>query len=577
MKHLLLSFSFLLTLQATAQTTFCPNDPPKNPFLADSPWPTYHRNNYAQASTCIPGPLPGDSLRIYAKTEIEGGTSPWVYLTEKYATGERALLYSNSTHVFKLIDNGNEIVTADSQRIDFDPVSSFGWNFLLAKNKVWFTYDPKYDPVRNRYTRLFKLTDADTTDPYSDIVVLDTFSFETLGINRVQSYNLSYEGNIVFGSEADEDSGFATVGILTQDFQVLDTLRYATSPGEIVHHNTFPVDENNSFYIVTTTRMIKFGWDGTDLSKEWEAAYDFINDGPRGSFAEGSGTTPTLMGWGAGNDQLIVVADGHRRNNLVAFWRELPLGWTPRPGMDPHFADSIKIPLAIAANNIFQSIENSPTVRGYELAIAQFNGFLGYDCNNSKGVQKLVWDTTANEFEVAWTQAFINMNGVLTYSEGAGILYGSGKEADCNYYYYGLDWETGDIELRLLLGPEGTFLDDPFYDAGNNNILDEEGNIYFPGGASLVKVEIVQRSTSLIEPSEKERTTIFPNPVRSHFYLPQKVQGIRSLSATDPSGRKFLLEFGPNNRVEAHQLPTGVYFLHVETDHGWDHVSFMKE
>ena len=299
--------------------------------------------------------------------------------------GKRAPLYSNATHVYKLVDLGDEIVTAASLRIDFDPLQSFGWNFLLTKNKTWFTYDPKYNPANDQSTRLFKLTDADTTDIFSDIIVLDTFDFGDHGINRVQHYNLNYSGQIVFNSDNNTDEGYGTVGIISQDFQLLDTLRFRTTADEITNHSAFPVDENNSFYITTNKRLLKFDWDGQAISLDWQAPYDFVGDGPVGTFAEGSGTTPTLMGWGAGNDKLVVMSDGHRSNNLLAFWRELPPDWQGVPGMDIHFADSIRLPAAESFSNTFQLIENSPTVYGYDIAIAQFNGFLGYDCDNVKG------------------------------------------------------------------------------------------------------------------------------------------------------------------------------------------------
>ncbi len=48
------------------------------------------------------------------------------------------------------------------------------------------------------------------------------------------------------------------------------------------------------------------------------------------------------------------MADGHAKNNLVAFWREIPEGWVPKPGMDPRFADSIRIPLAQSFSNQFR-------------------------------------------------------------------------------------------------------------------------------------------------------------------------------------------------------------------------------
>ncbi|MEM8907555.1 MAG: hypothetical protein AAGD05_06895, partial [Bacteroidota bacterium] len=447
-----------------AQTTFCPDDPPLNPWLADSPYPIYHRNNYAQASTCLPGILPGDSIRIKTRTDIPGSASPWIYFSEEYPNGERVILYSNSTHVFKFIDTGTNLLAIDSLRIDFDPFNSVGYNFLLTQNKIWFTYDPDYDPANSEYTRLFKLTDADPNDPYSSIVVLDTLNFGDYNVNKVGAYSLNYNGQIVFNSHADPQNAWATTGIIDQNFNVLDTLRYSLFPNEEVHHNSIAIDENNRYYIVTTHRLLQFVWDGSDLEIGWEALYDFVNDGPTGNFANGSGTTPTLMGWGAGNDQLIVVADGHANNNLVAFWRTLPTDWIGLPGMDIRFADSIAIPYAQSFGNLFQSIENSPTVYGYDVAIAQFNGFLGYDCDNFKGVQKFRWDTLQNELTLQWATNEINMNGVLSYSFGSQLVYGTGKEADCNYYYYGLDWNTGVQKLKLPLGSEQDFPDDPFYD-----------------------------------------------------------------------------------------------------------------
>lgn len=558
-----LIMGLLLVPELLAQ--LCPQDPPINPFLADSPWPIYHRNNYAQASTCYPGPVNGDNVRIKYKSQIKGGTSPWVYFSEKYPNGERVLLYSNSTHVFKLIDDGTTLITVDSLRIDFDAFTSFGWNFILAKDKTWFTYDPKYDPEQNQFTRLIKLGDVDPQDSRSEIQKVAEVSFGDFGINKVQHFSLNYRGQIVFNSDNDVDKLRGTVGVISQDLQLLDTLQFVTTADEITNHNAFPIDENNSFYITTNKRLIKFDWDGTELSIDWESPYDFVNDGPVGTFAEGSGTTPTLIGWGAGNDKLVVMSDGHARNNLVAFWRELPAGWTGVPGMDIHFADSIQLPAAKTFSQQFQSIENSPTAYGYDIAIAQFNGFLGYDCDNLKGVQKIRWDTQNNEFNIQWVNEEINMNGVLTYSQGSNMVYGSGKEEDCNYYYYGLDWETGELAFRQLLGPEGTLLNDPFYDGGNNNIIDEEGNIYFAGGASLVKLE-VDRTTTSTSSLMEEDFSIYPNPVSDLLYLPD--YGFTKVELFDIQGRVYEIHSLGSQNYDVSHLQPGIYLLKVETKSG---------
>ncbi|MEO1627166.1 MAG: T9SS type A sorting domain-containing protein [Bacteroidota bacterium] len=553
----------LVVMDLSGQTSFCPDDPPSNPWLADSPYPIYHRNSYCQASTCLEGIRPGDRIDIKLRTDITGSTSPWIYLSEKYPNGERTILYSNSTHIFKFIDNGTTLLAVDSLRLDFNTLTSNGYNHMLSKDRIWFSYEPTYDPDDNEYSQLFKFSDADVNDPYSEIVALDTFDFGDYGINRVNMYNLNYDGHIVWYSERDPEKDIAYAGLIDQNFNLLDTLVFDALPNERINHNSISVDENNSFYIVTSHRLIQFAWDGNELRIGWEARYDFVNDGPTGNFAYGSGTTPTLMGWGDGNDKLVVVSDGHARNNLMAFWRELPSGWTGIEGMPLHFADSIAIPNARSFSNLYQSIENSPTAHQYDIAIAQFNGFLGYDCDNVKGVQKFRWDTLANEFNLLWTNDEVNVNGVLAYSSGSDLLYGSGKEDDCNYYYYGLDWETGEVALRLLLGPEGDFPNDPFYDQGVNNVIDEEGNIYFSGARSLVKLERVAL-VNANEVSPPSSLGIHPNPTRGLVTIANASLEESQLSLYTPSGQIVDGWRLVNARsVDLSALADGVYFLSV--------------
>ena len=236
--------------------------------------------------------------------------------------------------------------------------------------------------------------------------------------------------------------------------------------------------------------------------------------------------------------------------------------------MDVRFADSLRLPAAVAGNNTFQSIENSPTAFGYEVAVAQFNGFLGYDCDNLKGVQKVRWDTTARRLELAWANRDVNLNGVLTYSHGSGLVYSSGKEADCNYYLYGLDWATGEVRLRQLLGPEGSFTDDPYYDAGNGLVVMEDGTLYYSGGASLVAVD-PQRATSVREarPAVAE-LTVGPNPTRgrARVTIPEHLRDARAtLRVTDTSGRVVRVRRVRGSDVDLHfgHGAAGVYAVRL--------------
>ncbi|MEM1260652.1 MAG: hypothetical protein AAGH81_19160, partial [Bacteroidota bacterium] len=338
MKKVVILFGLLFKLGFAQEL-----EPLPNPYLADSPWPIYHGNSARQSHSIYTGPTKEDWVEVKLLKGIKGGTSPWTYFTEKYPNGQRALLQSNATHFYKILDTKNGPRIVSKLKIDKDWLTSFGWNFLQTKGNVWYTYDPKYNPAKNQYTRLFKVEDKNKKDPYSSLVIKDTFNFSTMG--KVQHFGVNYSGQIVFASDNDKGKLDCTIGVLSNQFELLDTLKIPSiGNNEIFGHNAFPIDDNNSFYIVSSKRLIRFDWDGKELAIGFEVPYDFVGDGPTGRWAEGSGTTPTLMGFGEGNDQLVVMADGHEKNNLLAFWREVPEDWTPIEDQHIHFAGKIQLP-----------------------------------------------------------------------------------------------------------------------------------------------------------------------------------------------------------------------------------------
>jgi hypothetical protein len=477
----------MLAAQAQGQST---DFPPENPHFANTFWPTIHANNYRQQNTKYAGPTSQDVIRIKTITGLKGGTSCWTHFSEPYPNGQRVILQSNATHFYKILEEKDGFRVIDAFQIDKDWLKSFSWNFLIAKNNVWFTYDPKYNPKKKEFSKIYKLTDAEKGNPMSKIKLLKTYDFGDIG--RIQMFALNYNGEIMFYSDNDKGKRDIVVGVLSQDFELLGLLKIKSEAGEIAGHNMFPVDENNSMYFQTTKRLVKVDWKNSKLSIGYQARYDFVGDGPTGRWAEGSGTTPTLLGFGEGNDQLVVMSDGHSQNNLVGFWRTLPKDWKGIAGQDVHFAGKIAIPMARKFSNLFQSIENSPCAYGYDIGIAQFNGFLGQKSPTVKGVQRIGWSPQKRQFEVKWVNDKINMNGVLTYSKGSNMVYGSGLEDDCQYFYYGLDWATGELKLKVLLGKSCKKLANPFDDGGNANVISENGEIYFAGGASIIKLEKVK-------------------------------------------------------------------------------------
>ena len=85
--------------------------------------------------------------------------------------------------------------------------------------------------------------------------------------------------------------------------------------------NSIAVDENNSIYLASDIFMHKLVWNGTNISDaEADGAWaqEYTNSGtelpPIIKIGRGTGSTPTLMGFGDDEDKLVVITD---RNNFV--------------------------------------------------------------------------------------------------------------------------------------------------------------------------------------------------------------------------------------------------------------------
>lgn len=443
-----------------------------NPHLADSPWPTYHQSNYAQASTPLAGPRPGRGADVqFTETELPGdgysqATSPWSNLSPEYPDGSRVVWGTTLDHVFKTVVDGDTFETVATHPL---PVTTPIWdnfshwnNLVLADNTII---------VGDRTSRtFFRYGDADPTDARSPIVVRDEWTLPASVPGLLGAFNVSYDGRLIFLTDA------GIVASVRPDFTDLVTFRFPTGSEEFALHNGFPIDEDGSMYHVTDSQMLRLDWTGSDFELVWSVPYDSKGGGWNG--AKGSGTTPTLVGGPDDPDRLVVVVDAKSPSNLVAFWRdEIPADWPGLPGHDRRVAAVVSLP-DIDAD---PAVENSVVARGYDMAVARWNGFAP-GCRTDKGVNQLSWDPATNTMSVSWRNTEVNMNGVMTYSGGTDLVYGSGREG-CTYYFYGLDWDTGDVVVRIRLGRSDMWLDQ-----GNNTVIDADGSAIFGTAQGIARI-----------------------------------------------------------------------------------------
>ncbi len=437
---------------------------PENPYLINSPWPAVHGGSYRQGYTTESGLREGDIIKTSFTRTPNDKVSPWLLYSEQYPDGNYTFWGSTSTHIFKGISNKGEFKVVSDHRIDYNPmINDLSWSFLMLENHQVLTYDDN---------TLFLFGEEDSSDPYSDIVLIKKIGFSSQ-ISTISKLCRLYDGNIAFASEN------GLIGIIdSKSFSLLTTYQIPLANGEEAYHNDYAVDEKGNIYISTTEKMLSVNWDGKDIKPNWEVFMDF-----GGNRFQGIGTTPTLFGVDD-EDKLVSVVDSQNPPRMLTFWREeIPSDWKGIDGYDKRLAAAIELPGATIPNMINTAVENSPTAYGYDIACAQYNGLQGQPCNNYKGIYKLRWNPDANTMKIVWQRDDINMNSILVYSTATNYLYGSGKENDCNYYYYTLDWETGTTIRRDILGNSEQF-DDP----GNTNLIGPDRSIIYNSKEGLVRI-----------------------------------------------------------------------------------------
>lgn len=114
------------------------------------------------------------------------------------------------------------------------------------------------------------------------------------------------------------------------------------------------------------------GVDQTKLSNDpadgaWSSPYDTGDWMPTVKFGTGTGATPKLMGFGKGDDRLVVIADGADRMKRVAFWRDqVPAALTQQPGTKSNrIAGQLAVTADLPLSTKYIQSEQSVVGKGY--------------------------------------------------------------------------------------------------------------------------------------------------------------------------------------------------------------------
>ncbi|MFB8001966.1 hypothetical protein [Nocardia sp. NPDC056000] len=236
--------------------------------------------------------------------------------------------------------------------------------------------------------------------------------------------------------------------------------------------NSMAVDQDGGIYFASDKVMRKAVWKDGKLSTDeadggWASPYDFGRQPPAVKFGIGTGSTPTLMGYGKDTDELVVITDGSDHMKLVAFWRnKIPDGFQQKPDTKSNrIADQIQVTAGLDNPPEFIQSEQSVVVNGYGAFVVQNIGAGGSPdrlvdvlangpvAEPPHGMQRFEWDPKEHRWNSAWTRGdVVSTSMVPAVSTGSGIVFVNGYSKADGWEVTGLDWKTGETVHRTIFG-----------------------------------------------------------------------------------------------------------------------------
>lgn len=340
------------------------------------------------------------------------------------------------------------------------------YRFLSSDNELYLFYR-----MPNGKVILQVYGEADSADPASAIQLRREWSIPAqLSAAPVMGVKMTADGWVIVATQ--DGTLFALSKDFTEQYSVKLPSQREEGPNQnflsAFMRNSVAIDDQGGIYVVTRDNMHRVQWTGSGFSLDeadgaWSAPYP-------NELGVGSGTTPGLMGWGAQEDHLVVIADGTRGNNMVAFWRDnIPDDWQGLPGHDRRIAGITPIRFGVSPTEQVQ-VENTPVVYGYG---AFFNNI--FPENRSKdqtnpmkqwftealsmhvpgqgtlGGAMIQWDPQQRVLNQAWNTQLNFVSTVCMISGATDILYCWGNR-NREWTLEGIDWRSGKSAFHYTLG-----------------------------------------------------------------------------------------------------------------------------
>ncbi len=456
--------------------------PARNPFLSSTTYGVTHFDPAQTDAMPYPAPMGTFNINLEKFSRVVGGpvnimqlasTSP-KYMWGASSGGVRYIDVSKGRFraVAELDSPGTKNISAQTLDKVFTQrftdlaqvekaVEELGVNWERIANNVYAIVDSDNVLYAGSKDKIVAYGLVNPKKPSAGIKVLRTLDFTgTLselrdrGNPMIAQYgawiigaNLTYDGKLIVLTNA--------------SITVMD--RSLTGPQHTFYFgkdefvsNSIAVDEKNGIYVASDKLMRKLVWTGSKLSADeadgaWSAPYETGREMPSVKFGIGTGSTPTLMGFGDDEDKLVVITDGADRMNLVAFWREaIPAGGSSR------LAGQIPVTCGLSPLPEFIQSEQSVVVKGYGAFVVNN---IRPEGNKDKlvdviaggpvfappaGVERFEWDTKTHAWRSAWSRSdVVSTSMVPSVSIPSNIVFTNGYNVAKGWDLIGMDWDTG--------------------------------------------------------------------------------------------------------------------------------------
>jgi hypothetical protein len=533
------------------------NGPVQNPYLAVSYNNQGHWNDAATDATTIAVPkghfratpdstriVPNDGLGIPAyMAEIDGHKIYWFFA----GTSMRKLVWRNDD--FEEIDRINLPVRwpnytrisaqerlKQSRDVETylqskDEAGLFAYlkqtpnrqlsavNDQVAQGILYSLFTKDHALIGSNARGLIRISNQEPTDPFSpladpEMTRLPNHLFDNEKVKRLTIFpsdvvfglKMSYNGYLVINT-----LGGKIITLDRNTFEVVDI--YEAQGQDEIFSNGFassPELSGGAIYVASNRFMYRLAItkDGSisDAAQDgaWRAAYDFGRRLPLGKIADGTGATPTLMGFGPEDDELVVITDGADRMRLVAFWRnDIPTDATPPEGAkSERIADQTEVKMAkqghlqseqsVVIHGPHAFVVNGvpePNAKPYPTRQAYFRGLVaGMTRKPPTGAAMYRWDTDANRWRHSWTRNDIGVFATVPFisvpSEMV-IVNGVYKEKLGSIYHLGLDLNSGETVMSIDSGAN------PIFNGTFTSVkCDLDGSLMYTAMFGLIKMDV---------------------------------------------------------------------------------------